>query len=423
MSCAATGRRIVLAAVIWALSTALVWAEAPSAEEMWRIIQQQQREIDELKRQLAATNQRVEVTDQKLAVTEEKIEITGDMIESGGGTSLAASWAERTSVGGYGEMHYNDLDSGSEADFHRFVLFFGHQFNDRVRFMSELEIEHALVGDGEPGEVEVEQAYVEFDLNENHAAKAGLFLVPVGILNETHEPPTFYGVERNPVESNIIPSTWWEGGGGLRGEIAPGLSYDFAVTTGLDVPQDGSNAFRIRNGRQKLAEARAEALAYTGRLRWTGVPGVELAVTAQYQEDVTQGDLDIGATLIEAHAAISRGPFGLRALYARWDLDNAALIANADPAAAGRDEQAGWFVEPSLRGRIGLLPGEFGAFVRYNVWDNNAGAANLTERKQFNAGINYWPTDQVVLKFDVQQQDNANGVDDDGFNLGVGYQF
>ena len=80
-------------------------------------------------------------------------------------------------------------------------------------------------------------------------------------------------------------------------------------------------------------------------------------------------------------------------------------------------------MEPSVRGRLGEIRGEFGAFVRYNVWDNNAGASNDTEFTQWDAGINYWPTDQVVLKFDVQQQDNANGQDDDGFNLGVGYQF
>jgi len=398
-----------------AFSTGLA-AETPTAEQMWEIIQQQQQQIEALQRQLADTSE-------KVAETEQKVEITGEMIEQAGGLSAEAGWAEKSRIGGYGELHYNNLDSGSEFDFHRFVLFFGHQFTDSVRFFSELEIEHALAGDGAPGEVELEQAYVEFDLNDYHSAKAGLFLMPVGIINETHEPPTFYGVERNPVEKDIIPATWWEGGAGLRGELAPGWSYDLAATSGLDVPQSGSNAFRIRNGRQKVAEARGEALAYTGRIKWTGVPGVELGVTAQYQEDITQGDLDVSAMLLEAHADIRRGPFGLRALYARWDLDKAELIAAADPAAAGRDQQEGWYIEPSLRGSLGDIRGEFGAFVRYNVWDNNAGADIASEKKQLNAGFNYWPIPDVVLKFDYQQQDNANGNDDDGFNLGVGYQF
>ena len=189
------------------------------------------------------------------------------------------------------------------------------------------------------------------------------------------------------------------------------------------MPTSGSSAFKIRSGRQKVAEAPAENLAYTGRLKWTGMPGVELAVSGQYQDDLTQGQMDVSATLIEAHADIQRGPFGLRALYARWDLDNAEQIAAADASAEGRDEQFGWYIEPSVRGTIGNIPGEFGAFYRYSVWDTNAGAANLTEKAQNNFGFNYWPHPDVVLKFDIQSQDNENGSDDDGFNLGVGYQF
>jgi hypothetical protein len=405
-----------LAAALLTVSSAQA-AETPSAEEMWQIIQEQQRQIEELKQQLDATNQQVAETDQK-------VEVAGEMIEHGSaGASAAAGWAERTRIGGYGELHYNNLDSGKEIDFHRFVLFFNHDFTDDVRFVSELELEHSIAGEGQDGEIELEQAYVEFDIGQNHAAKAGLFLVPVGLLNETHEPPTFFGVERNPVEKNVIPTTWWEAGAGMRGELAPGWSYDVAATSGLSVPTSGSRAFLIRNGRQKVSEAQAEDLAYTGRLKWTGMPGVELGVTGQYQSDLTQGELGISATLLEAHANIRRGPFGLRALYARWDLDDADLIAAADAAAEGRDEQAGWYVEPSVRGRLGEIRGEFGAFVRYNVWDNNAGASNDTEFTQWDAGINYWPVPNVVLKFDIQQQDNEGAEDDNGFNLGVGYQF
>ncbi|MDH3399811.1 MAG: OprO/OprP family phosphate-selective porin [Chromatiales bacterium] len=406
---------LALSATLLAFTTGQA-AEAPTAEQMWEIIQQQQQQIEALQQQL---NQ----TDEKVAETDQKVEIAGDMIEQAGGLPAEASWVTRSKIGGYGELHYNDLDSGNEMDFHRFVLFFGHQFTDNIRFFSEVELEHSIAGEGANGEVELEQAFIEFDLGDSHVAKAGLFLMPVGLINETHEPPTFYGVERNAVEKNIIPTTWWEAGGAVRGELAPGFSYDFAVTSGLNVPMTGGNAFKIRNGRQKVSEAAAESLAYTGRLKWTGMPGVELAMSAQYQEDITQGVMDVGATLFEAHADIQRGPFGLRALYARWDLDDAAAIAAADPAAAGRDEQTGWYIEPSVRGRLGDIPGEFGAFVRYDVWDNNSGAANLTEKRQSNLGFNYWPIPDVVLKFDIQRQDNEDGNDVDGFNLGVGYQF
>jgi hypothetical protein len=376
-------------------------AETPTPEQMWEIIQQQQQQIETLQRQ---------------------VELAGDMIEQVATLAPEAAPAS-SSIGGYGELHYNNLDSGNTLDLHRFVLFFGHEFEEGVRFYSELEVEHAIAADGANGEVELEQAFVEFDLGQYHAAKAGVFLMPVGIINETHEPATFYGVERNSVEKNIIPATWWEAGGALRGELTAGLSYDLAVTSGLNVPVTGGNSFKIRNGRQKASEANADSLAYTGRLKWTGAPGVELAVSAQYQEDLTQGLMDVSATLLEAHADIRQGAFGLRALYARWDLDNAELIASVDPSADGRELQTGWYIEPSVRGRLGEIRGEFGAFARYEVWDNNAGASNLTEYRQSSLGFNYWPVPDVVFKFDYQKQNNENGENDDGFNLGMGYQF
>lgn len=383
--------------------------QPPSSEDMWRIIQEQQKQIADLTARLSRTDSKVEATGTALE------QVSNKAVAEGG----AAGWAERTRLGGYGELHYNNLEGEGgasdkeEFDFHRFVLFFGHEFNDRVRFFSELEVEHAGVeSDGEPlgGEVELEQAYVELDLNDQHRAKAGVFLIPVGILNETHEPPTFYGVERNPVEANIIPATWWAGGGALSGEIAKGFSYDVAVHEGLST----SASYAPRSGRQKTSNASGNDLAYTARVKWTGLAGVEIAGSVQHQTDMTQGtDPTAGsANLYELHTVLNKGPFGLRALYAMWDLDGAG------PAAAGADEQMGWYVEPSFR-----LSEQWGVFARYNVWDNKAGADLDSEKKQIDAGVNYWPHPDVVLKADYQQQDNENGQDQDGFNLGVGYQF
>lgn len=382
----------------------------PSRAELWRIVQQQQAELETLKARLAGT-------DRKAEAAVEAVE------QARGATSPKSAWAERTRLGGYGELHYNSLDGSGgagdkdEIDFHRFVVYFGHDFNDRLRFRSELEVEHALTvdtADGSgPGEVELEQAYIEYDLNDRHLARGGVFLVPVGILNETHEPDTFYGVERNPIESNVIPSTWWAGGAALAGELAPGWRYDLALHEGLET--SAGSRYAVRSGRQKTAKATMKDPAVTGRLKWTGAPGVELAATVQYQGDVTQGaDPAAGsATLVEAHAALQRGPFGLRALYARWDLDGDG------PASIGADEQSGWFVEPSYR-----LSDSLGVFARYSQWDNLAGSdAVASRRRQFDAGVNWWLHPNVVIKADYQQQDNENDANQDGFNLGIGYQF
>ncbi len=393
-----------LAAALLA-NAGLAGAAMPSAEEMWEIIQQQQREIEALKR---GQQENAEKAEAAVEVAE----------ESKTATSGSASWAEKTQIGGYGELHYNNLDSKEEIDFHRFVLFFGHQFTDRLRFFSELELEHAVSGDGQNGEVELEQAYVEYDITQSQHVKGGVFLLPVGILNQTHEPPTFYGVERNPVEKNIIPTTWWAGGIEFTGEIfpekLPGFSYAISLHEGLDT--DSTSNYAIRKGRQKTSEADANDLASTAVIKWTGVPGVELAAAVQYQQDVTQGnDSTAGhAWLYEAHADIQRGPFGFRALYALWDLDGDG------PKSVGADEQSGFYVEPSYK----ITP-KWGVFARYSQWDNQAGdEGGDTEQKQYNAGINFWPHPDVVLKADAQQQDNeGNNKNDNGYNLGIGYQF
>jgi hypothetical protein len=358
----------------------------------------------------------MDATNEKVAESEERLEATGDVVET-----LAATNAtpRKTSLGGYGELHYNQISSDAgdsdEIDFHRFVLFLGHEFSDRVRFFSEFEIEHALAGDGAPGEVEIEQAYAEFTLTDNLYAKTGLFLLPVGIINETHEPPMFYGVERNNVESIIVPATWWEAGAALRGNLSGGLSWDAAVHSGLAMPTTGGSAFRVRSGRQKVAEANASDLAATFRLRYTGVPGLELAASYQYQSDPSQvaGDgLDKGQ-LLTAQALYQRDRFGLRAFYGAWNFDGAAVEA------ADADSQSGWYVEPSFR-----VSDKWGVYARYEDLD---AARQQDQFTQSEFGFNYWPVDGVVLKMDFRSRDySLPGLSDSDFeaiDLGFGYNF
>ncbi|MEE9253707.1 MAG: hypothetical protein V3U43_02115, partial [Pseudomonadales bacterium] len=259
---------------------------------------------------------------------------------------------------------------------------------------------------------------IELDMDEHHLARAGLFLIPVGILNETHEPPTFYGVERNDVENVIIPATWWEGGLGVGGRYANGLSWDFAIHSGLAMPTTGGSAFRVRSGRQKVSNAIADELAYTLRARYAGVPGLELAASVQIQSDPSQvsGDgLDDGL-LLSFHGAYQRGGFGLRALYARWDFDGDAVQA------ADADEQTGWYIEPSYR--FSMRHGELGFYTRY---EDVEGARGQDQFQQWELGFNYWPVDNVVFKFDYRDREHdlasEAGRDFKGFDLGVGYQF
>jgi len=411
-------------------------AVTPSLEEMWQLVQAQQKTIAELQTRLARAEGQVQET-------VSQVEATADAVEQVAATSTSVATAKnRTSVGGYGELHYNNLDddrdgvggddSLSRADLHRFIIYLGHEFNDRLRFFSELEVEHALVaGDGSSaGEVEMEQAWLELDLNNNHHLRAGLDVLPVGIINVTHEPNTFYGVERNKVESEIIPTTWWEAGLALRGEIAPGWSYDAVLHSGLTAPTAGDDPYRPRSGRLKVSEADDQDAAFTGRVRYTGIPGLEVGASGQYQRDYTgtADDIDIDATLFEAHADWKhRSGFGLRALYARWDLGEDGAV---DPGAVNANNLAGWYVEPAWRFRLpGDVLGEIGVFARYSEWDERnrlpAPDFRYEEFEQFMVGLNWWPHPDVAFKLDVQWEDADRSVDQtlDGINLGFGYRF
>ena len=215
-------------------ATSTVAQEMPSAAEMWEIIKKQQEQISALERKLGSTEQVAAENKQKVEETEMMVEATVAAIEENIDATGSGS-SSSTSLGGYAELHYNGGEA-DEIDFHRFVIFMGHEFNDRMRFFSELEVEHSIAGEGKVGEIELEQAFVEFDLTENTTSSVGLQLVPVGILNETHEPPTFYGVERNAVEKNIIPATWWEAGVKFTGKLGENLQYDAMVHSGLATP-------------------------------------------------------------------------------------------------------------------------------------------------------------------------------------------
>jgi hypothetical protein len=405
--------------------------DVPSVEDMWLIIQEQQEAIKNLEQRLKESNSRQQQTSDRLesnaaniaetrnqvSETREQLEMAAEAIDM-----IAVPDHRETSIGGYGEVHYNNLDSGSEVDIHRFVVFLGHEFSDDLRFFSELEVEHSIAGEGKVGEVELEQAYVQWDYTTDHNGKAGVFLIPVGILNETHEPDTFFGVERNPVEKDIIPATWWEAGMALGGELSPGWSYDLAVHSGLSFDTDNSSASKrtsVRSGRQKVGKAPAESLAYTGRIRFTGIPGFSWGLTAQYQQDVTQDDINgigvsnIDGLLLETNFVYQRGGLAVKGLYAKWSFDDDINSLNM-----GADEQMGWFLEPSY-----MITRKLGIFARYSSYDLTAGSSGDSEQSQVSIGMNYWLDPRFVMKLDFQRQDNESGSENDGFNLGVGYSF
>jgi len=432
-------KKTPIALLLSLLTSPVTLAAVPSADEMWDMIQRQQEAITTLQTQLAETRKSLQETKSELTVaglkitqtdnrvdenrlqvveTRSHLEATADRVDTTMQTALQSS----NRSGGYGEVHYNNLDDNNEIDNHRFVLFTSHEFTDNLRFFSEFEVEHAIAGEGKVGEVEIEQAFIQWQYSPNSSLNMGVLLMPVGLLNETHEPDTFFGVERNPVEKNIIPATWWEAGVLLSGEIAPGWNYDLAVLSGLNLDTDNNSASKrssIRSARQKTGKADADGFSYTGRIRYSGTAGLQFGATLQYQSDMTQNDADgigigsIDGFLFETDVSFQKGPLGIKALYARWELDRE--IKKLNP---GSDQQYGWYIEPSYRVNENL-----GLFGRYSQYDTTAGGRTNSSNQQVNVGINYWLHPRLVVKADLQHQNNDAGGEQDGFNLGIGYSF
>jgi hypothetical protein len=349
---------------------------------------------------------------------------------------------DRTTVGGYGELHYNnfsgDVPAGStrdkdEIDFHRFVLFFEHRFNDWISFKSELEIEHSNTENA--GAVELEQAYLDFNFNDKVNAKAGIFLMPLGFINETHEPPTFYGVERNVVETRIIPTTWWEAGASLYGELAPGWKYQTGLSSNMSAEHFEKFATKgVREGRRNVSEAPAEDIAFHARLDYSGMPGLTVGasvVTGNTGQDNDTLDANARLTLWDVHGRYQANDFDLRALYAQGHLSDAAKINSAFASVNNQvaEQFYGWYMEAAYHvWKKGDQ--DFAPFIRFEKWDTQDQLASNTVRDSqsnndvWTIGANYWPHPQVVLKADYQRYDKPDGdKGDKRLNLGLGYMF
>jgi hypothetical protein len=349
------------------------------------------------------------------------------------------------SIGGYGEMLYQDVDGqrddgspsgrSDEIDFLRAVFYVGYKFSDRWLFNSELEFEHASTG--EDGEVSVEFAYLDYLARPSLNGRAGLLLVPMGFLNELHEPPIFLGARRPDVERVILPTTWRENGFGLFGEAGP-WSYRTYVVAGLDA--SGFSAGGLRGGRQQGSESVAEDFAWVGRLDYVGVPGL-LAGAALYAGDSGQGlttpegtQVEAGTTIAEGHLEWKWRGVGLRALWAEASIDDAAAL-NEALALTGDDvvgeRLAGGYLELGydLAATTDVLPGSLIPYVRRETYDTQddvpAGALEDPAREvtSWTLGLAFKPIDPLVLKLDFQDYDNEAGTGVDQFNVAIGYLF
>jgi hypothetical protein len=371
------------------------------------------------------------------SVTErlDRIESRLDQLGSGKDDSHGGPGAGRLSFHGYGELHFNSPEGSGVPDdadpaimdLHRMVWGVSYQFNDRVSLHTEVDFEHAAT------EIELEFAYLDFLINPAFNLRAGSMLMPVGPLNEFHEPPLFYSVERPYVQRTIIPTTWQEGGVGFFGSVPAGLKYRVYLVSGLNA--EGFTASSgIRGGRGHVAEQPSDSLAVVGRLEYVGLPGVDLGLSvyqggANTTNNAALGDAGVG--ILEADARLRLAGLDLRGVLASVNVDGADRISTFTGEDVG-EEMMGWYLEAAYDVLKVLAPDadqSVVAFLRYEDFDTQKSvptgftADPANERQVMTAGLAYYPIPDVAIKADLESWED--GADNDGsrFNLGVGYQF
>lgn len=357
-------------------------------------------------------------------------------------------------IGGYGEIHYNqplssDLRKNGKMDVHRMVMLFGYNFNKKTQFFTELEFEHVK-------EVYVEQAFLQYKLNNSINLRGGLMLVPMGIINEYHEPTTFNGVERPLIDEYIAPTTWREIGFGITGNVLPAsIKYQAYVMNGFN-GYDGtahlSGKNGLRKGRQKGAESFISSPNFSGKVEYFGIRGLNIGLSGYFgktqstlfdgiskNDDTALAIADssvIGVSMIGLDTRYNLKGLQLRGQFYYSHLSNSeqynVFTAKSDgtlndvgSSMIGCYAEVGYNVLRSLKTEKELIP-----FVRYefinthNSVENNISKNIAYQKNAVTTGLTLVLTKGVVAKADMQFVKSGN---ENKFaktlNMGVGVMF
>ena len=438
------------------LASQPVFAQTITLEQLAKKLEAVERQNAELLQKV----QRLEGEQNKQATqVQQQAQAVQKVQETATAATASARAAEEpaTVITGYGEIAYSRPTKSTKdtnVDVQRAVLGFQHRFDPKTKVIAEFEWEHAITSAGDKGEAEVEQLWVEREFGPGLRGRAGLFLMPVGLINQNHEPTAYYGVFRPSVDTKIVPSTWREVGLGLSGDTANGLNWDVAVTTmpNLSKWDPASTEGRVRgplaatHGEGQFAAARD--LGIVGALNWRGVPGLLVGGSMVYgkigqqQTDFLGNDSKL--LLLDVHARYQIAGFDLSGEYIRGTISNTEAL-NASYAASTTANPTlvpqlfyGGYVQAAYkvwqRADYTLTP-----FVRYEVLNTAAGYGSLPvsaggiktpNERIVTVGANFRIGEGVVLKADYRSNRRAKLPDTEehfnlgnSFNLGVGFAF
>ncbi|MFC2114153.1 hypothetical protein ACFLRI_02265 [Bacteroidota bacterium] len=364
------------------------------------------------------------------------------------GVSEILESRDKVTVGGYGQVDFNkDLSgnkrSNGELDVHRMVILFGYKFNTKTQFVTEIEFEHV-------SEVFVEQAFLNYSFSSLLNFRAGLLLIPMGIINEYHESSTFNGVERPNLDNTIVPTTWREIGAGFTGRIqSASIKYQAYLLNGFN-GFDGSAKFNgsgLRSGRQKGAESFISSPNFAGKVDYFGIKGVNLGLSAYLGKSQSElydgidktdkGALQtadssvIGISMIGFDTRYRHGAFQARGQYyynsiANTQAYNEFTGSDLGSAMQGYYLEAGYNVFRFLSSaKTELIP-----FIRFEQYNTQQAVAAGTipnkanSKTEYTFGLGWKVSEGAMFKLDFQLLGNeATTIFEKQLNAGIGVAF
>lgn len=353
-------------------------------------------------------------------------------------------------IGGYGEMLYQRFDgknqSGTDVtnnsvdqlDFVRAIIYVGYKFNDKMIFNSEVEFEHAK-------EVSLEFAYFDYLWRPWLSFRAGKILLPMGLINELHEPTVYLGARRPQTETFIIPSTWAENGIGVFGTVGD-FNYKAFVLNGFDAlgtanggSVDGFNATTgLREGRQDGGEAKAVSFGSVARIDYAGLSGLLAGVSGYYGRAGHNFSPSIDVWIADMHVDWRFAGFLARTVVAYSRVGNVTALyqqqqtggsLTSSSNAIGSDLYGG-YVELGYDVLHVLHADQevvvFGRFERMDTqFKQPAGFQRdgAADKTLYTVGVRYKPIVQLAAKAEYQVIRNGAETGVNQMNISLGYIF
>ena len=341
-----------------------------------------------------------------------------DKAHSGLGPAASKVYYSKSplSIGGYGEMYYasTNTEVGANTDstqVKRFITYLGYKFSDKIILNAEIEYEGGgvtVAGGGDA--VVIEFMCIDFLLHDTFNLRVGNMLMPMGLVNQMHEPTLLTTVQRPSSSLFIIPSTWNESGIMAYGELMEGLEYKVATTSALQ-PDDTAGDKWLRTGRGSSFAVTNPGLAITTRLDYTGVNGVLVGASAYNDKDIFIWD---------AHMDIKKGGARLYGTYAQT-----SRSGTSEGTTQVTDSYGGYinasFDILSLTNSEYKLP-IFAQYENFNAQEKRANGTAGDDTTNISLGLNFFPHPQVVLKTDYVLS-TTNSLTDKTASASVGFIF